>query len=219
MLETRVRFALEHFLKAQYFSEPACSYELEELEDTGKSVLTLQVGTTDNLCRTNFDDEKWRPRFSFIKTDKIDGMDKCVDHFILKKSAEHWELHMFEMKTTVGLRTWHDIRHKMRASYLKIRALAVFLGIELSDDNIFAYTTYEKADLSIRNTTNPRAFFPLLGEFALNVEQDEWLAGCINLPMATDESTGRYERFVKIRHQSIKMERTDDNFLTGKFTI
>ena len=185
MLEARVKFALEHFLKAQYFSEPACSYELEELEDTGKSVLSLQVGTTDNLCRTNFDDEKWRPRFSFVKTDKPDGLDKCVDHFILKKSDGHWELHMFEMKATVGLRTWHDVRHKMRASYLKIRAF----------------------------------FFPLLGNFDLNVEQDEWLAGFINLPMATDESTGRYESFVKIRHQSIKMERTDDNFLTGKFTI
>lgn len=113
MIEDRVQFALEKFLTPNYFSVPDVTYELMKHDSLGKSILKLNVGTIDNLCRQNYDNP--RPRFSFIRTDNS-----------------------IEMKTTIRPGTWDGVRRKMRASYLKIRALAVFLGIELSDEHVFA---------------------------------------------------------------------------------
>lgn len=217
MIEERVRFALDKFLIPDYFATPDIAYELIEHAHHGKSILKLNVGTLDNLCKQNYDTRP--PRFSFIRTDDPYGIDKCVDHFVLRKCSDCWELHMFEMKTTLGSWTWDGVRRQMRASYLKIRALAVFLGIELLDSNIFTYTTYENVDFSIRQTTNPRAFLPSLGGRALDIENTEWLANCIYLPITVSDETNEPQTFVKLSHHGIQMHRTKDGYLEGEFTL
>lgn len=211
MIEDRVQFALEKFLTPNYFSAQAVTYELMEHDSLGKSILKLNVGTVDNLCRQNYDNP--RPRFSFIRTDDSYGMDHCIDHFVLRKRDDYWELHMIEMKTTLGLRTWEGIRRKMRASYLKIRALAVFLGIELSDEHIFAYTTYERADFSINQTLDPRIFLPSFGQRANKLGNTEWLENCIYLPITEPKIS------VKLPHRGIQMRRNEEGYLEGECTL
>lgn len=211
MIENRVQFALEKFLTPNYFSVPDVTYELMEHESRGKSILKLNVGTVDNLCRQNYDSS--RPRFSFIRTDDSYGMDHCIDHFVLRKRDGYWELHMIEMKTTIRPGTWDGVRRKMRASYLKIRALVVFLGIELSDEHIFAYTTYERADFSINQTTDPRTFLPSLGGRAIDFENAEWRANCIYLPITEAKIS------IKIPHRGIQMHRNDEGYLEGEFSL
>lgn len=65
-------------------------------------------------------------------------MQKCVDHFIFKQNQPGtWELNIFEMTTSVGFNTWlDDIRYKMCSSYLSIKAIAVYLGVTIKDENI-----------------------------------------------------------------------------------
>lgn len=43
---------------------------------------------------------------------------------------------MIEMKTSVGNSTWHDIKHKNRASYFNIMSLCLVLGIKV--DKIYS---------------------------------------------------------------------------------
>ena len=217
MIEERIKFALDTFLVENYFAIPAESYVLKENDPKGKSVLNLYVGNTDNLCKPNYDAQL--PHFSFIRTDNNYKIDKCIDHFLLIKRNKHWELHMFEMKTTLSVRTWDDVRRKMRASYLKIKALLVFLGIKLADKHIFAYTTYEKVDLSISNNKNLKIFMPLIGKRAFDIEKNEWLKNCLYLPLTVDEDTNYYKSFIKIPHRGIQMHRNKDEILYGNFNL
>lgn len=217
MLEERVQFALDKLLAENYFAIPSDYYLLRENDKKGKSVLNLYVGDKNNLCKPNYDDKP--PHFSFIRTNSDYKVDKCIDHFLLIKRNKHWELHMFEMKTTLDIFTWDDVRHKMRASYLKIKALLVFLGIKLADKNIFAYTTYEKVNLSIKKTSNPKLFMPMIGKRAIDIENKEWLANCLYLPITTDETTNEYKNFIKIPHYGIQMQRKEDQILYGNFSL
>ena len=215
MLEERVLFALDNFLIPNYFIETNSYYELIEEDKNGKSLLKLQVGTEDNLCMQHYDSSKVK-KCNFIRDGKEFHMRNFIDHFILRKYNNFWELHMIEMKTTVGFRTWFDIKYKMRASYLNIKALAVFLGISLQDDNIFAYTTYEKENFDIKSMDSQRILVPKVGNRAINHKKDEWDAGFITIPIIpSDNST-----FVKLKHKKIKMNRSDDGKqLEGETTL
>ncbi len=124
---------------------------------------------------------------------------------------------MIEMKTTIGFRTWFDIKYKMRASYLNIKALAVFLGISLEDENIFAYTTYEKENFNIMDMDSPRILLPKVGDRGINFKKEEWDAGFITIIpiMPSNRST-----FIKLKHKKIKMERSNDGkILEGETTL
>ncbi len=129
---------------------------------------------------------------------------------IQAKSAGYWELHIFEMKTSVGFKTWNDIKYKLRSSYLSIRAIAVYLGITIRDDNT-AYTTYENdKKMAIANMTDPKVTLPRAGGKAIDVKKDEWDAGFINLPVIVSESNP-YDFYttIRLRHSKILMHRTD----------
>ena len=210
MLKDRVLFALDNFLIPNYFVDKKSYYELHENEKTGKSLLKLQVGTEDNLCMQNYDNAK---KCNFLSQDNKNHMQQSI---IIKKSNNVWELHMIEMKTTINLATWFNIKHKMRASYLNIKALAVFLGISLHDENIFAYTTYEKENFDIKSMDSQRILVPKVGSRAINHKKEEWDAGFITIPIIpSDNST-----FVKLKHKKIQMNRSNDGKqLEGETTL
>lgn len=210
MYDSRIRFAINHFIESDYFKEMSDTYTLEENSSSGKSILHLSV-QGQNICVEDFDNKK---KCEFVAARDFEGhnigMKKSVDHFILKKNSEGiWNLHMIEMKTSVGNSTWMDIKKKVRASYLNIKALCVFLGIEIS--GVYTITTYEEEKFEgISEAADIRSHMPLLGVKAKTFKDDEWDMNVININIDGD---------VLIPHRHYKMTRNADGYLEGNTAI
>ena len=219
-MEDRINYALKNFLNDNFrYASNSLTYTLFETDKLGKSRLIVQVGTAENICVTNYDNF---PKWGIVNTSKKIHMSKCVDHFIFKRNQLGiWELHIFEMKTSVGFRTWSDIKYKLRSSYLSIKAIAVYLGIKLSDENITVYTTYENDEkMEVKNMTDPKVILPRVGGKAINAKKDEWDAGFINVPIIVSESNP-YDFYtsIKLRHSKIQMNRVEDDFLENMISL
>ena len=205
MYNTRITYAIDNFIDENYFLPMKNYYELRETVESGKSLLKVII-EGENICVEEFDKKK---RCGFLRESGTFGMQKCIDHFLLKENGSTWNLYMIEMKSSVGDKKWRDIKAKMRSSLLNVKALCEFLGITL--DIIYAYTTYEKECFtSLENTADPKSLIPLLGEKAVNFKQDEWEMGVIKI---------RIDEIFTIPHTAIKMERDEKIGLHGTLNI
>lgn len=207
MYNKRVRFALENFITENYFLKMGDLYHLKEEKDSGKSDLTLAV-SNENLCIYDFDS---KGKCQFLRTNKKFGMQKSVDHIIFENCLRGWKVHLIEMKSSVGYKTWREIiKPKVRTSYLTALALADFLGIQIQDT--VAYTTYEIDKFNDKaNSANPRALVPQLGRMAQDANRDEWQKDRIILNIDGE--------FV-IPHRKIKMQRNSTTgVLEGKLRL
>ncbi len=174
-------------------------YHLWEEKDSGKSDLNVTV-ENENLCIYNFDNKK---KCGFLKSDKKFGMQKSVDHILFEKRSRGWRLHLIEMKSGVGCKTWYEsIKPKVRTSYFTALTIAGFLGIRVSD--AMAYTTYEEERFGdINNGTNPRTMMPSLGLPTRNPVTDEWEKDQMFLNVGEE---------MRIPHRKIQMTK---NGMTG----
>lgn len=210
MYSNRIQYAIDNFIKNDYFLKMQNEYYLEEKSKDGESILHLTVDG-ENICVEDFDNQS-RGKCNFFKESKAQGLKKCMDHFILKRNGEKWDLHMIEMKTSVGHSTWSDIKHKNRASYFNIKALCVVLGIDI--DKVYSYTTFENEKFeSLEYSANPKAFVPQLGKKPINFKLDEWDKNIIKIPM--DDK----DEIIVFTHTAIKMIRDDKNVLKGNFEL
>lgn len=131
-------------------------------------------------------------------------MFKRVDHIIFEqREGDKWRVHLIEMKTTVGHKTWVDARGKFRASYLLVQAIAAMLDMEIEE--VRMYTTYEKVDLSCGDTDLVERRLRV-GEAHIRPE-DEWSGGKFGLHLGS-----RYS-FV---HKPILMKRNEKDILIGR---
>ncbi len=208
MYDSRIQYAMDNFIEEDYFLTMKDSYELKEGSELGKSLLHLSING-ENICVQEYDNNGKCGKCSFLKNESKFGMQKCIDHFILKKQGEIWDLHMIEMKTGIGNKTWKDIKLKNRASFLNIKTLCVVLGITIG--KVYTYTTYEEERFdTLQNTANIKSHVPLLGEKAINFKKDEWDKGLINVVI---------DKIVTFPHIAIKMKRNGDSVLEGSFNI
>lgn len=207
MFTERVQYAIDNFIMDDYFLEMQKNYHLKEEKDSGKSDLDVTI-KNDNLCIYNFDDKK---KCNFLRPEKTTGMQKSVDHILFEKIDDGWRLHLIEMKSGVGYKTWlESIKPKVRTSYLTSLAIADFLGIKISD--VVAYTTYSEEKFSDNsNKTNPRTFVPPLGEKARNPVKDEWEKNQMFLELGEE---------LRIVHKRIKMKKDEQSgVLLGNLEI
>lgn len=205
MYDSRIEFAINNFIEEGYLLPMNTSYDLEELSKEGKSILSVTVNN-ENICVENYDTKK---RCNFLRVPKNYGMQKCIDHFLLCKKEEAWDIHMIEMKTSVGNSTWLDVKHKMRSSYLNIKALCVFLGIKVGD--VYAYTTFNKVAFEgMRDTANVKIHIPQLGKKAENFKDDEWNKGIIKVLI---------DDVVVFPHKGIQMARNTNGVLSANLRI
>ena len=207
MQETRIKFALDNFIVENYFLKTSNLYHLKEERDSGKSDLTLEIAN-ENLCIYDFDN---KGKCQFLRTDKKLGMQKSVDHIIFEKCQDGWRLHLIEMKSGVGYKTWFEsIKPKVRTSYFTALAIADFLGIRIRD--AIAYTTYENDKFGdVNNLVNSRTLVPLLGQAARDANRDEWQKDRIILNVDGE--------FV-ITHKKIQMQRNPvTGVLEGQLTL
>ena len=145
-------------------------------------------------------------------------MRKAIDHFILKKNTSGiWELHMFEMKKTIQLSSWRDVKNQMCTSYLTIKALTTFLGIDIANENTFTYTAYanDKKFFTKPNEIATAKTFKT-GQPVIDHKKDEWDAGAIYIPLINYAGE---EIFTKFKHTKIKLQPTDDGYLEQTFYL
>ena len=183
-----VKYAMVTFIEDNYFQYAQSEYLLFERDKGGESLLIVNV-QNDSICVTNYDKKK---RCAFINLDKKYGMGKCIDHFIIVYKNEQWQLHMFEMKTTVGSKTWEGIKQKFRSSYLNICALCTFLGINI--DETFAYTTYDKVKFDdIKSTADLSTMKVPLGSKPPKKAIEEWDDGSVTVNLGYNKTFNHYK--------------------------
>ena len=199
MYNERIQYALDNFIQSQYFMPMNNSYHLKEEKESGKSDLSVTI-SNDNLCIYDFDSKK---KCGFVRPEKTIGMNKSVDLVLFEKREEGWRVHLIEMKSSVGCKTWREgIKPKVRTSYLTSLAIGEFLGIKIVD--AIAYTTYENEKFEkTENEANPRAMMPQLGMAARDPVTDEWEKDRIYLNLGKE---------LLISHKRIKMTK---NEITG----
>lgn len=206
-----IEFAFNNYLNRDYFIpkfESTDTHNLEEKDKFGESDLKLTV-SGEHYCFMNYDKKlENKLIFAFLKHEKEYNMRKCIDHFVLKKLDDKWELHMFEFKTSVGFSTWEDVKLKFRASLLSVKALCVYLGIEIN--KVYAYTTYEIEKFKESQDTNPALKKTLLGSRPAPAPLKEWESGFVCLDT--------YDK-VKLPHKAIHLNRNENDILYGEYSI
>lgn len=214
-IEARVQYALDNFLKSEFFDSQKECYELLETEKQGKARIILHVGTTDNICVKNYDKT---PDWGMLREESKFHMRKKIDHFILRKNLDVWELHMIEIKKSVDTDVWQDIKIQMGASHLKIGALLTLMGITIQNENVFIYTAFGKDKMIDSNSPSAGVTTKTFktGEPLINPISDEWEAGFIYIPLIDTEGSVRSEKF---KHIKIPLTPALDNVLEGDFTL
>lgn len=203
MHSKRIEYAMENYISENYFLPMNSYYELKETAESGKSLLRLSVDG-ENICVEEYDKKK---RCNFLRDSG--GLQKCIDHFLLKKNDENWDLYMIEMKSKVNDNKWIDVKQKVRASFLNIQALCVFLGINIG--NVYTITTYERVEFNTPKTTpDPKALTPQLGLKARMSKKEEWEKGIIVVD---------FDQPITFPHQAVKMDRFDDIGLSNSLKI
>lgn len=214
-IEKRVQYALDNFLNPEYFDSQKECYELLELEEQGKARIILSVGTTDNICVKNYDKI---PDWEILRKERKFHMGKRIDHFVLRKNFNVWELHMIEIKKSVKTDVWQNIKIQMGVSYLKIKALLTFLGITIKNENVFVYTAYGEDKMTDNNSSfagvTTKTF--KTGEPLINPKTDEWDAGFIYIPLIDTDGNVRPEKF---KHIKILLTPASDKILERSFTL
>lgn len=176
--------------------------QLEEKEDTGKSLLNMKLKSELNLCIKNVD--KKHTELYFFQTNKQKSMFKRVDHIVFEYlENDKWRVHLIEMKSSISDEKWSEIKGKFRASYLLVQGLAAML--EMPVEEICMYTTYEKALFSLSDTM-PSARRPMVGGKYVKPE-DEWNSNEVGL------NFGIIPYFT---HKPIQMKRNENNILVGE---
>ena len=169
-------------------------YCLEENDSNGVSRLTVHIAGR-SLCLQHVDAH---PVCGLWQKDKTMGWTKNVDHCIFEQAANGWILHMVEMKTSVGRRTWQEsIKPKFRSSYLNMRALAAILDIPIVETR--TYTTYLNDKFEMEAVANPRIAHPYLGDLQRN-PFTEWRSDRVAVNLGSR---------VLFPHRRIKMAKKD----------
>lgn len=207
-MDERIEFVKDNLFLPDYFSDNQTLYDLHERKESGKSVLKVTLNSLDNLCIEDFDNSK---KCGFFKQDREFGMQKSVDHVIFQNCSGNCTLHLIEMKKTVGSETFKGVKRKVRSSYLNALAIAVALGITITQT--IAYTSFLelKFDTEADTNSNPQIYKPMLGERAIDVKKDEWDKDLMHINLG---------KTITIRHCPIQMfdsgeEMTGDLDLTS----
>lgn len=203
-MNSKREFILQELMVEDFAEWEGQLIRLEETEDSGRSILDFRLMSDNNLSIKNVDSKN--TQLFFLKKDKEKSLFKRVDHIIYENIGNnYWNLHLIEMKSSVGNDKWLEIKGKFRASYLLAQGIASMLEMHLADT--YMYTTYEKVHFSLSKTMPSARRLPL-GKKLIK-PQDEWESNDFGLNFG--------ERILFV-HRPIKMKRSD-NRLMGSVTI
>lgn len=166
----RTEYVIKELFKDGFINEVGRNTCLEEEEESGRTKLDVHMNSSCNYHIKN-PDNNGMSDIGFFREEKSRSMKKRVDHIIFeKKNLEAWNIHLIEMKTTVGQKKWDEVKGKFRASLLFAEAVAAMLDMKVA--RIMMYTTYEKVNLS-NDKYSPAGYRGRVGTKQVKPE-DEW---------------------------------------------
>lgn len=145
-MSAKREFIIKELMVKGFIEKERSVIELDETDDSGKSKLEFRLNSDENLCIKNVD--KKNTLMYFFQDKK--SMFKRVDHIIFEHDRNKWNLHLIEMKSSVGAETWRNVKGKFRASYLLAQGLAAMLDMDIA--KTYMYTTYEEAKFTLPGT-------------------------------------------------------------------
>lgn len=202
MKENKRKYIIEKLMLPGFITYEKQDMVLEELKESGRSLLHVQLLSEKNLCIANMDDKKTIFQF-FCADDKL-CMKKRVDHMIFEhQRKDQWKLYLIEMKSSVGEKKWIEIKGKFRASYLVGQAIAGMLEMDIAETVM--YTTFAQVHFNPSDTM-PTARRSRSGRVMVRMEE-EWSGGKFGL------NFGERISFV---HQPVPMKKNAEGILVGK---
>lgn len=204
MLDPKLERKIKVFIREQYFDADQVSYQLTEEAEEGLSLLdvSFSAGSADILCISNYDKKK---RCEFLSETSRDGMRKCVDHALLvKQPSGKWIVHLIEMKSSIGNETWINIKQKVRASILNIKALAAVLDLPI--DTFLIYTTYKELVFGNKAPENPIERKAALGR--ADMKKDEWDRERILINLLEDRRSEYHHTGIQMAERSVDGKQT-----------
>lgn len=204
-MKTKRKYIIDELMEAQFVEYEAERVCLEETDDTGKSVLELQLSSGENISIKNAD--KKNTQIHFFVNDKKKSMYKRVDHIIFQCLGDNeWKVHLIEMKSSVGNDKWPDVKGKFRASYLLVQGIAAMLEMNLVETCM--YTSFEKTCFEPSDTMPVERRLPVGGRHVR--PQEEWNGGKFTL---------NFGDRISFIHTPIQMKRNDKDVLVGELFI
>lgn len=117
-------------------------FVLEEKKEQGEAELLLEL-PDPGILFSRLEDKKLR----YFKNQK------CADYLLYKYKGNNWEMHIFELKRTIGLSQWEQIKEQAKGAIQNGMAIAGFLGIEICLDRVHLYSAYRND--KINDFANP----------------------------------------------------------------
>lgn len=125
------KYVIENLLMEGFIESESEVIQLEEKEESGKSLLEIHLKDKENLSIKNIDMKN--TQMYYFRSDKNLSLYKRVDHIVFEHiSDDDWKLHLIEMKSSVGRNKWTEIKGKFRASYLWAQGIAAMLDINIA---------------------------------------------------------------------------------------
>ena len=202
-MDEKRKFILKELMVENFAEWEKEIIQLEEKEDTGKSLLNMKLKSQSNLCIKNVD--KKHTELYFFQTNKLKSMFKRVDHIVFEHlKNDKWNIHLIEMKSSMSTEKWTEVKGKFRASYLLVQGLAAML--EMPIEEVCMYTTYEKVIFSLPDTM-PSVRRLMLGQKLIKPEY-EWNSNNVGLNFGTT---------INFKHKPIQMQRNEEGVLVGEY--
>ena len=197
------KYIIDNLLVEDFIESESKIIQLEETEDSGRSLLEIQLEEDDNLSIKNVDMKN--TQMYYFRNDKALSMYKRVDHIIFEHISDNdWKLHLIEMKSSVGMKKWTEIKGKFRASYLWAQGIAAMLEMNIVSTHM--YTSSAKVHLSPSDTMPSGRRLPT-GEHYVKPEE-EWNGNKFALNFGTR---------IRFEHKPIQMQRNSKDVLVGKY--
>ena len=204
-MKAKREYIINELMKAQFVEHETERVHLEETEDTGKSVLELQLSSGENLSIKNVD--KKNTQIHFFVNDKSKSMNKRVDHIVFQcLGGNDWKVHLIEMKSSVGNNKWPDVKGKFRASYLLVQGIAAMLEMNLVETCM--YTSFEETRFEPSGTMPIERRLPVGGRHVR--PQEEW---------SGEKFALNFGDRISFVHTPVQMRRNDRNILVGKLSV
>ena len=204
-MSAKREFIMKELMVAGFIEKEKCVIHLEETDKFGESRLEFHLNSDENLCIRNID--KKNTEMYFFQADGKKSMFKRVDHIIFEHAdADKWNLHLIEMKSSVGAETWADVKGKFRASYLLAQGIAAMLDINITET--YMYTIYEEIKFTFPKTM-PSARRTRSGVPLVRPEK-EWSGEEFGLNFGTR---------LKFSHKPVHMARDSQNVLVGEYGL
>lgn len=151
--------------------------------------------------------------FGFLSNDQnADGA-----FFVLGRDDEV-EAHIIECKMTLNRGTWVKVRKQMRATLLRLRALAGVLGLTIT--RVVCYSAFHEEEAAPLTSANLAFTRPPLGEVQAPAAEDAEALAVLR------QQYGWREALVELRdiegrhpHRQIRLSRRDDGICVGALEV